>query len=176
MFDSNVDGIVRRRDVVATAERLVRGFGIAPQSIGAERVRAGYEMLSLALLAEFGDVACDEIAVRGFTAALTADPTRMADVGRRIARADAAAVRECLAPIGEAVKAEHVAEVIVVLGAHPGHFPVIQHTLERDGALIRLTAAIRPFADYFTGCDYPGLYGRPQGRRMAESDGQCGVG
>jgi hypothetical protein len=83
----------------------------------------------------------------------------MAGLGRRLARTDASAVRECLAPIGEAVKAEHVAEVVVVLGAHPGHQPVIQQALERDGALIRLTATLRPFADHFTGSGYPGLYG-----------------
>lgn len=159
LFDSNADGIVRRRDVVAAAERLVRGFRVEPRSIGAERIRAAYEMLSLALLAEFGDVARDEVAVSGFAAALAADPDRMADLGRRIARADEVAVRECLAPIGEAVKAEHVAEVIVVLGAHPGHLPVIQQALEHDGALIRLAATIHPFADHFTGAGYPGLYG-----------------
>lgn len=161
LFDSNADGIVRRRDVVAAAERLVRGFRVAPHSIGAERVRTAYEMLSLALLADFGDVARDEVGVPGFVLALAAEPARMAGLGLRIARADAVAVQECLAPIGEAVKAEHVAEVIVALGAHPGHLPVIQQALERDGALIRLTAAVRPFADYFTGSGYPGLYGRP---------------
>ncbi len=161
LFDSNADGIVRRRDVVAAAERLVRAFRIDPQSVGAERIRTAYEMLSLALLADFGDLARDEVTVPGFTAALAADPARMAGLGRRFARTDAVAVRECLAPIGDVVKAEHVAEVIVVLGAHPGHQPVIQQALERDGALIRLTAAIRPFADHFAGSRYPGLYGRP---------------
>ncbi|MFJ6673738.1 hypothetical protein ACIQMJ_21725 [Actinosynnema sp. NPDC091369] len=160
MFDSNADGVVRRRDVVAAAERLVRAFRVDPRSIGAERLRTGYEMLSLALLADFGDLARDEVAVVGFTAAPAAAPARMAGLGRRIARTDALAVRECLAPIGEAVKAEHVAEVIVVLGAHPGHRPVIQQALERDGALIRLTTAIRPFTDHFAGAGYPGLYGR----------------
>lgn len=161
LFDANADGVVRRRDVVAAAERVVRAFRVEPQSIGAERVRTAYEMLSLALLADFGDLARDEVAVAGFSAALAADPARMAGLGRRIARTDALAVRECLAPIGDAVKAEHVAEVIVVLGAHPGHLPVIQQSLERDGALIRLTAALRPFADHFSGAGYPGLYGRP---------------
>ncbi|TQM78245.1 hypothetical protein FHX81_0506 [Saccharothrix saharensis] len=160
LFDSNADGVVRRRDVVAAAERLVRAFRVDTHSIGAERLRTGYEMLSLALLADFGDLARDEVAVAGFTAALAADPVRMAGLGRRIARTDALAVRECLAPVGEAVKAEHVAEVIVVLGAHPGHRPVIQQALERDGALIRLATAIRPFADHFAGTGYPGLYGR----------------
>ncbi|MFE2755715.1 hypothetical protein ACFXGA_27310 [Actinosynnema sp. NPDC059335] len=161
LFDSNADGVVRRRDVVAAAERLVRSFPVDPHSIGAERIRTGYEMLSLALLADFGDLARDEVALPRFTAALAADPARMAGLGRRIARTDALAVRECLAPIGAAVKAEHIAEVIVVLGAHPGHHPVIQQALERDGALIRLTAAIRPFTEHFTGSGYPGLYGRP---------------
>ncbi|WP_106614591.1 hypothetical protein [Saccharothrix carnea] len=161
LFDSNADGIVRRRDVVAVAERLVRAFRVDGQSIGAERIRTAYEMLSLSMLADFGDLARDEVAVPGFTAALAADPARMAGLGRRIARTDALAVRECLAPIGDAVKAEHVAEVIVVLGAHPGHQPVIQQALERDGALIRLATAIRPFADHFTGSGYPALYGRP---------------
>lgn len=161
LFDANADGVVRRRDVVAAAERLVRSFPVDPQSIGAERVRTGYEMLSLALLADFGDPARDEVALSRFTSALAADPARMAGLGRRIARTDALAVRECLAPIGTAVKAEHIAEVIVVLGAHPGHQPVIQQALERDGALIRLTAAIRPFTEHFTGSGYPGLYGRP---------------
>jgi hypothetical protein len=160
LFDSNADGVVRRRDVVATAERLVRAFRVDPRSIGAERIRTAYEMLSLALLADFGDLARDEIAVPGFTAALAADPARMEGLGHRIARADASAVRECLAPVGDSVKAEHVAEVIVVLGAHPGHQPVIERSLERDGASIRLAGAIRPFADHFTGCGYPGLYGR----------------
>jgi hypothetical protein len=51
--------------------------------------------------------------------------------------------------------------VIVVLGAHPGHLPVIQKALEHDGALIRLAAAVRPFTEYFAGAGYPGLYGRP---------------
>jgi hypothetical protein len=161
LFDANADGVVRRRDVVAAAERLVRAFRVDPRSIGAERIRTGYEMLSLALLADFGDLPRDEVVVPRFTAALAAEPARMAGLGRRIARADAVAVRECLAPVGEAVKAEHVAEVIVVLGAHPGHQPVIQRALERDGALIRLAAAVRPFADHFAGCGYPGLYGRP---------------
>ena len=161
LFDSNADGIVRRRDVVAVAERLVRAFRVDTQSIGAERIRTAYEMLSLALLADFGDLARDEVALPGFTTALAGDPARMAGLGRRIARTDALAVRECLAPIGKAVKAEHIAEVIVVLGAHPGHRPVIQQALERDGALIRLAATIRPFADHFTGSGYPGLYGRP---------------
>ncbi|GAB2959482.1 hypothetical protein [Saccharothrix stipae] len=161
LFDSNADGIVRRRDVVAAAERLVRAFRVDQQSIGAERIRTAYEMLSLALLADFGDLARDEVAVPGFTTALAADPARMAGLGRRIARTDALAVRECLAAIGDAVKAEHVAEVILVLGAHPGHRQVIQQALENDGALIRLTAAINPFADYFTGSGYPDLYGRP---------------
>lgn len=159
LFDSNADGIVRRRDVAAVAERLIRAFRVDSQSIGAERIRSAYEMLSLALLADFGDLARDEVAMPGFTAALAADPARMAGLGRRLARTDASAVRECLAPIGEAVKAEHVAEVVVVLGAHPGHQPVIQQALERDGALIRLTATLRPFADHFTGSGYPGLYG-----------------
>jgi hypothetical protein len=161
LFDSNADGIVRRRDVVAVAERLVRVFDVQPRSIRAERIRTAYEMLSLALLAEFGDLARDEVAVRGFAAVLTADPARAADLGRRIARADAVAVRECLAPIGESVKAEHVAEVIVALGAHPGHLPVVQRALERDGALIRLATITRPFTEYFTGSGYPGLYGGP---------------
>jgi hypothetical protein len=161
LFDSNADGIVRRRDVVAVAERLIRAFRVDTQSIGAERIRTAYEMLSLALLADFGDLARDEVAMPGFTAALAADPARMAGLGRRIARTDASAVRECLAPIGEVVKAEHIAEVIVVLGAHPGHQPVIQRALERDGALIRLATTIRPFADHFTGAGYPTLYGRP---------------
>ena len=160
LFDSNADGTVRRRDVAGVAERLIRAFRVDPQSIGAERVRTAYEMLSLALLADFGDLARDEVTVPGFTAALAADPARMAGLGRRIARTDAAAVRECLAPIGEVVKAEHIAEVIVVLGAHPGLQPVIQRALERDGALIRLSATIRPFADHFTGSGYPALYGR----------------
>jgi hypothetical protein len=161
LFDSNADGIVRRRDVAAVAERLIRAFRVDTQSIGAERIRSAYEMLSLALLADFGDLARDEVAVPGFTQALAADHAQMAGLGRRIARTDACAVRECLAPIGAAVKAEQVAEVIVVLGAHPGHQPVIQQALERDGELIRLAAAIRPFSDHFTGCGYPGLYGRP---------------
>lgn len=160
LFDANADGIVRRRDVAAVAERLVRAFRLDPRSIGAERIRSGYEMLSLALLADFGDLARDEVALPAFTTALAADPDRMDGLGRRIARTDALAVRECLAPIGDVVKAEHVAEVIVALGAHPGHQPVIQQALERDGALIRLTTAIRPFADHFTGSGYPGLYGR----------------
>ncbi|WP_123741418.1 hypothetical protein [Saccharothrix texasensis] len=161
LFDANADGIVRRRDVAAVAERLIRAFRVDTQSIGAERIRSAYEMLSLALLADFGDLVRDEVALPGFTAALAADPARMAGLGRRIARTDAAAVRECLAPIGAVVKAEHVAEVVVALGAHPGHQPVIQRALERDGALIRLSAALRPFADHFTGRGYPGLYGRP---------------
>ncbi|NUT45762.1 MAG: hypothetical protein HOV94_00380 [Saccharothrix sp.] len=160
LFDSNADGIVRRRDVVAAAERLVRAFRVEPQSIGAERILTAYEMLSLALLAEFGDLARDEVPLSRFTAALAADPARMAALGRRLARTDALAVRECLAPVGEVVKAEHVAEVILVLGAHPGHQPVIQRALESDGALIRRTGAIRLFADYFTGSGFPGLYGR----------------
>jgi hypothetical protein len=160
LFDSNVDGIVRRRDVATVAERLIRAFRVDPQSIGAERIRSAYEMLSLALLADFGDLARDEVSMPGFAAALAADPARMAGLGRRIARTDAAAVRECLAPVGAVVKAEHIAEVIVVLGAHPGHQPVIQRALEHDGALIRLAATIRPFSDYFTGFGYPGLYGR----------------
>ncbi|MBB5802602.1 hypothetical protein F4560_002370 [Saccharothrix ecbatanensis] len=160
LFDSNADGIVRRRDVVAAAERLVRVFRVDPRSIGAERIRTAYEMLSLALLAEFGDQARDEVAVPRFAEALAADPCRRTDLGHRIAGADAVAVRECLAPIGASVKAEHVAEVIVVLGAHPGHQWLIQQTLERDAALILRAAVIRPFAAYFAGCGYPGLYGR----------------
>lgn len=48
----------------------------------------------------------------------------------------------------------------MLLGAHPGHRPVIQQELERDGALIRLTTAIRPFADHFAGAGHPDLYGR----------------
>ncbi|MFD1151141.1 hypothetical protein [Saccharothrix hoggarensis] len=161
LFDSNSDGVVRRRDVVATAERLVRGFRVAPRSIGAERVRAAYEMLSLALLAEFGDPARDEVVVDRFAVALARSPAGDARLGRRVAEADALAVRECLAPIGEQVKAEHVAEVVVALGAHPGHLAVIQQALERDGALIRLSAADRPFAEHFAGSGYPHLYGRP---------------
>jgi hypothetical protein len=161
LFDSNADGIVRRRDVVAAAERLVRVFRVEPRSIGAERIRTAYEMLSLALLAEFGDQARDEVAVPRFAEALAADPCLRADLGHRIAGADAVAVRECLTPIGASVKAEHVAEVIVVLGAHPGHQSVIQQTLERDAALILRASVIRPFAAYFAGCGYRGLYGRP---------------
>lgn len=157
LFDSNADGVVRRRDVVAVAERLVRVFRVEPTSIGAERVRTAYEVL--ALLAEFGDR--DEAEVPRLAAALAADPCRRAELGRLIADADAVAVRECLAPIGASVKAEHVAEVIVVLGAHPGHQAAIQRTLERDGALIPRAALIRPFAAYFAGSGYPGLYGRP---------------
>lgn len=161
LFDSNSDGIVRRRDVVAAAERLVRAFRVAPGSIAAERIRAAYEMLSLALLADYGDQARDEVTRPRFVAALAADPVRMAVLGRRFADADAVAVRECLAPIGEAVKAEHVAEVIVALGAHPGHLPVIQQALERDGALLPLAATPDLFTAYFAGSGYPGLYGRP---------------
>ncbi|WP_367128384.1 hypothetical protein [Saccharothrix sp. HUAS TT1] len=161
LFDSNADGVVRRRDVVAAADRLVRVFRVEPQSLRAERIRAAYEMLSLALLAEFGDLARDEVAAPGFRVALAADPGRRAVLGHRIARADAVAVRECLAPIGDAVKAEQVSEVIVALGAHPGHRSVIQNALEGDGALIRLAAAVHPFTEYFAGSGHGGLYGRP---------------
>lgn len=161
LFDANADGVVRRQDVVAVAERLVRGFRLDPDSIGAERVRSAYEVLSLVLVADFGDVARDEVTVSGFAAALAAAPRRMAELGRRIARADALAVRECLVGIGAQVKAEQVAAVVVALGAHPGDLPLIQQALERNGALLPLAAAGRVFADYFTGSGDPGLYGRP---------------
>lgn len=157
LFDSNADGVVRRRDVVAVAERLVRVFRVEPASVGAELIRTAYEVL--ALLPEFGDR--DEVAVPRLAAVLAADPGRRAEAGRLIAGADAVAVRECLAPIGASVKAEHVAEVIVVLGAHPGHQAAIQRTLERDGALIPRAAVNSAFAAYFDGSGYPGLYGRP---------------
>ncbi|GAA1284486.1 hypothetical protein [Saccharothrix xinjiangensis] len=166
LFDANADDVVRRRDVVAVAERLVRGFRLDPRSIGAERVRTAYEVLSLVLVSDFGDAARDEVTGTGFatalTAALAADPRRTAELGARIARADALAVRECLARIGAQVKAEQVAEVVVALGAHPGDLPVIQQALERDGALLPLASAERVFADYFTGSGDPRLYGRLQ--------------
>ncbi|GAA3464011.1 hypothetical protein ACFFSW_06195 [Saccharothrix longispora] len=162
LFDSNADGVVRRRDVLAAAERVVRGFRVPTASIGAERVRAVYEMLSLALVAEFGDVARDEVRCERFAVAVGADPLRRAELGLRMARADAVAVRECLAGVGGVANAEQVAEVVVALGAHPGHAPVIRRALERDGALIPLAAVERPFAAYFDGMGCPGLYGPPR--------------
>jgi hypothetical protein len=165
LFDANADDVVRRRDVVAVGERLVRAFRLDPGSTGAERVRSAYEVLSFVLVDDFGDAARDRITRAGFTATLTADLAahrrRTADLGHRIARADAVAVRECLSRIGDLVKAEQVAEVVVALGAHPGDLAVIQQALERTGALLPLAAAGRVFADYFAGSGDPQLYGRP---------------
>ncbi|MFT7840211.1 hypothetical protein Q5530_29060 [Saccharothrix sp. BKS2] len=160
LFDANADGAVRHRDVVAVAERLVRGFRLDPASTGAQRVRIAYETLSLVLVSDYGDPARDEVTGTGLAAALEADPRRTAELGGRLARADAVAVRECLARIGAQVKAEQVAEVVVALGAHPGDLPVIQRVLERDGALLPLASVDRVFADYFAGCGDPRLYGR----------------
>ncbi|MGM1062702.1 hypothetical protein [Saccharothrix sp. Mg75] len=161
LFDSNADGVVRGRDVTAAAERVVRGFRVPPASIRAERVRAVYEVLALALVAEFGDAARDEVRCERFAAAVGADPARRARLGLRMARADAVAVRECLAGNGEAVGAEQVAGVVVALGAHPGHAPAIRRAWERDGAPIALAAVDLPLAAYFGGRGRPGLYGPP---------------
>jgi hypothetical protein len=162
LFDANADDVVRRRDVVAVADRLIRAFRLDPRSIGAERLRTAYEVLSLVLVSDFGDPARDEVTGTAFAAALAADPGGTVELGGRIARADATAVRECLARIGAQVKAEQVAEVVVALGAHPGDLPVIQQALEPDGALLPLASAERVFADYFAGRGDPRLYGRPQ--------------
>ncbi|QFZ20156.1 hypothetical protein [Saccharothrix syringae] len=160
LFDANADGIVRRRDVLAAAERLVHRFRLDPGAIGAERVRSAYEVLSLVLVADFGDPARDEVTGTGFATALAADPRRTAELGRRIAHADALAVRECLRGIGTQVKAEQVAEVVIALGAHPGDLPVIQQALEHDGTPLPLDATERLFTAYFTGSGDPRLYGR----------------
>ncbi len=158
MFDANGDGIVRERDFAGLAERLVRRFGIPPGSVGAERIRAGYEMLWLFLLANCGDDG--HVTKARFLDALGSTDLRSTDLGCRIGAADAVAVRECGAAADGVVDVEHVAEVIVALGAHPGHTPLIREALKPDGKPLPLTTATRLVAEYFTDDVPSGLYGR----------------
>ncbi|WP_433271724.1 hypothetical protein ACQPZF_13450 [Actinosynnema sp. CS-041913] len=153
MFDANGDGIVRQRDFAGLAERLVRRFRIPADSIGAERIRAAYEMLWLSLLASCGG---DGRVTRArFVAALGAT-----DLPCRVGAADAVAIRECGAAADGVVDIEHVAEVIIALGAHPGDAPVIKEALKADGKLLPLTTVTRLVSGYFADDTPSGLYGR----------------
>ncbi|MEV0676168.1 hypothetical protein AB0I60_06540 [Actinosynnema sp. NPDC050436] len=153
MFDANDDGVVRQRDFAGLAERLVRRFRVPPTSVGAERVRAAYEMLWLSLLARCGED--EQVTKARFLEAL--DGT---DLPCRIGAADAVAVRECGAAADGVVDIEHVAEIIVAMGAHPGDAPVIREALKRDGKLLPLTAVTRLVSGFFADDAPSGLYGR----------------
>ncbi|RKT53891.1 hypothetical protein [Saccharothrix australiensis] len=153
MFDANGDGVVRQRDFAGVAERLVRRFRLPADSIGAERIRAAYEMSWLSLLATCGG---DGRVTRArFLAALATT-----DLACRIGEADAVAIRECGAVADGVVDIEHVAEVIVVLGAHPGDAPVIREALKPDGTLVPLATVLRLVSGYLVDDGPSGLYGR----------------
>ncbi|CCH29737.1 hypothetical protein ABZ816_14655 [Actinosynnema sp. NPDC047251] len=153
MFDANGDGVVRQRDFAGLAERLVRRFRVPPGSIGAERVRASYEMVWLFLLAHCG-------ADGQVTKARFLDALGSTDLACRIGAADAVAVRECGAAADGVVDIEHVAEIIVAMGAHPGDAPVIREALKPDGKLLPVTTVTRLVSGFFADAVPSGLYGR----------------
>ncbi|GAA1336626.1 hypothetical protein [Saccharothrix algeriensis] len=153
MFDSNGDGVVRQRDLAGLAERLVRRFRVPGDSVGAERVRAAYEMLWLSLLAACG--VDGQVTRAGFVAALGAG-----DLARRVGAADVVAIRECGATPEGIVDIEHVAEIVVALGAHPGDAPLIREALKPDGKLLPMATVERLVAGHFTDDAPSGLYGR----------------
>ncbi|MBB5959509.1 hypothetical protein FHS29_006130 [Saccharothrix tamanrassetensis] len=153
MFDANDDGMVRQRDFTGLAERLVRRFRIPVDSIGAERIRAGYEVSWLSLSARCG--ADGPVPRARFVAALGA-----ADLACRIGAADAVAIRECGAAVDGIVDVEHVAEVVIALGAHPGDAPLIREALKTDGELLPLTTVTRLVSAYFADDTPSDLYGR----------------
>ncbi|MEU4804862.1 hypothetical protein [Actinosynnema sp. NPDC023587] len=153
MFDANGDGVVRQRDFAGLAERLVRRFRVPPESIGAERIRAAYEMVWLFLLAHGGDDG-------RVTKARFLDALGSTDLACRIGAADAVAVRECGAAADGVVDIEQVAEIIVVMGAHPGDAPMIREALKRDGKLLPITSVTRLVTGFFAEDTPSTLYGR----------------